>query len=89
MSTYVAVLSTQVMARSSTPSFNKILMFGIYQACTKKMDLNFRLSLSVKQHSNPCSGSPPAVYQDLSTHHDWPVKNAIVDLPIRLQTYFW
>ena len=27
----------------------------------------------------------PLVYQDLSTHHDWPVQEAIVDLPIRLK----
>ena len=26
----------------------------------------------------------PALYQDLSAHHDWPVKNAIVDLPVSL-----
>ena len=38
---------------------------------------------SVKHRRNPCSGSPP-VYQDLSTCHDWPVKKAIVDLPIKL-----
>ena len=25
------------------------------------------------------------MYQDLSTRHDWLVKNAIVDLPIRLK----
>ena len=25
------------------------------------------------------------MYQDLSTCHDWPVKKAIVDLPIRLK----
>ena len=25
------------------------------------------------------------MYQDLSTCHDWPVKNVIVDLPIRLK----
>jgi len=25
------------------------------------------------------------VYQNLSTHHDWPVKKAIVNLPIRLK----
>ena len=40
------------------------------------------LSLSAKQRRNPCSG-PSTVYQDLSTHHDWPVKIGIVDLPIR------
>ena len=32
----------------------------------------------------PCSGAP-SVYQDLSTRHDWPVKKAIVDLPIRMK----
>ena len=38
------------------------------------------------QRRNPCSSpSPPAVYQDLRTHHDWPLKKAIVDLPIRLK----
>ena len=25
------------------------------------------------------------MYQDLSTPHDWPVKNAIVDLPIKMK----
>ena len=29
-----------------------------------------------------------AVYQDLCTHHDWPVKKAIVNLPIRLKRNF-
>ena len=28
---------------------------------------------------------PPPVYQDLRTRHDWPLKKAIVDLPIRLK----
>ena len=28
---------------------------------------------------------PQPVYQDLSTHHDWPFKKAIVSLPIRLK----
>ena len=41
------------------------------------------LSPSAKQRRNPCSGPSP-VYQDLITRYDWPVKNAIVDLPIRL-----
>ena len=36
------------------------------------------ISLSAKQRRNPCCGSPQ-VYQDLSTLHDLPVKNAIVD----------
>ena len=40
------------------------------------------LSPSTKKCQTPCSGYPP-VYQDLNTRHDWSVKNAIVDLPIR------
>ena len=48
-------------------------------------DQYFWLSLTVKQHWNPCSGSTP-VYQDLSTRHNWSIIKAIVDLPIRLQT---
>ena len=39
---------------------------------------------SAKQRQNPCSGLPP-VHQDLGTRHDWPVKKAIVDLPIRMK----
>ena len=42
------------------------------------------LSPSAKQRQNPCSGPSP-VYQDLSTRHDWSVKKAIVDLPIRMK----
>ena len=42
------------------------------------------LSPSAKQRRNPCS-RPPPVYQDLNTRHDWPVKRAIVDLPIRMK----
>ena len=38
----------------------------------------------MKQGRNPCS-EPPPVYQDLLTCHDWPVKKAIVDLPIKMK----
>ena len=48
----------------------------------KKYETKLWLSASGKQHRNPCS---PTVYLDLSTRHDWLVKNAIVDLPIRLK----
>ena len=41
-------------------------------------------SAPVKQSQNPRS-RPPPVYLDLSTRHDWPVKNAIADLPIILK----
>ena len=27
------------------------------------------------------------MYQDVSTRHDWPVKNAIVESPIRLERH--
>ena len=36
------------------------------------------------QRRNPCSGPPP-MYQDLNRRHNWPVKKAVVDLPIRLK----
>ena len=42
------------------------------------------LSPSAKQCRNSCSGPPPE-YQDLSAGHDWPVKKAIVNLPVRLK----
>ena len=31
------------------------------------------------------SQSPPPVYQDIITRHDWPVNKAIVDLPIKMK----
>ena len=34
------------------------------------------LTPSAKQRRNPCSGLP-AVYPDLSTRHDWPVKKGL------------
>ena len=40
----------------------------------------------MKRRRNPCFGYPP-VYHDLSTRHEWRVKNPIVDLPIRLKRY--
>ena len=49
-------------------------------ACAADKPKLCRLSPFAKQHRNPCSG-PPALYQDLSKRHDWPMKNAIVDLP--------
>ena len=42
------------------------------------------LSPFAKQLWNPCSRSPP-VYLNLSTRHDWTVKNAMVDLPIQMK----
>ena len=52
-------------------------------ACTVD-ETKLLLSPFARQCQNPCSG-PSAVYQDLSTHHDGPVKKAIVDLPIQMK----
>ena len=39
-------------------------------------EIKLWLTSSVKQRQNPCSGLP-AVYPDLSTRHDWPVKKGL------------
>ena len=39
-------------------------------------EIKLWLTLSAKQRRNPCSGLP-AVYPDLSTRHDWPVKKGL------------
>ena len=55
-----------------------------YSLCHTTIDeTKLRLSPSAKQHRNPCLG-PPSVFRDLSTRHDWPVKKAIVDLPVKM-----
>ena len=46
-----------------------------------QMEIKFWLSPSAKRRWNPCSGRQP-VYLDLSMHYDWPVKKAMVKLPI-------
>ena len=40
-------------------------------------EIKLWLTPSAKQRRNPCSGLP-AVYPDLSTGHDWPVKKGFV-----------
>ena len=47
-------------------------------------ETNLRLSPSAKQRRYSFS-EPPPVYRDLSTRHDWPVKKAIFDLPIKMK----
>ena len=39
-------------------------------------EIKLWLTSSAKQRRNPCSGLP-AVYPDLSTRHDWPVKKVL------------
>ena len=65
----------------------KILKFGVYQACTTDGPTE-HCKLLVKFVCDRALKSlfwVPPVYQDLSTRHDWSVRKAIVDLPIRLQ----
>ena len=45
--------------------------------CSLRADeIKLCLTPSAKQRRNPCSGLP-AVYPDLSTRHDWPVKKGL------------
>ena len=39
-------------------------------------EIKLWLTPSAKQRRNPCSGFP-AVFPDLSTHYDWPVKKGL------------
>ena len=39
-------------------------------------EIKLWLTPSAKRRRNPCSGLP-AVYPDLSTRHDWPVKKSL------------
>ena len=65
----------------SIHSVNSFLADDSIACTTDKTQL--WLSPSAKWCRNLCSG-PSNVHQDLSTCHDWLVKKAIVDLPIRM-----
>ena len=71
-------------ASNSVIAFIRVLIF---LACATELEETLLwLSLSVKQHRKPCSGLPPGYQdQDLSMFHDWPVKNAIVHLPMKMK----
>ena len=64
--------------------YHAFLMLNVDSWPAPQTTVNLWLSPSTKQRRNPCSRSVP-VYHDLSTRHDWTVKNAIVNLPIRLK----
>ena len=77
------------LERDRTQVMRKILVLFLTQLKTALFqDLllapQTERSLSAKQGRNPCPGPSP-MYQDLITRYDWPVENAIVDLPIRLK----
>ena len=49
---------------------------SVFEHSLRADDIKLCLNPSAKQRRNPCSGLP-AVYPDLSTHHDWPVKKGL------------
>ena len=53
-----------------------IIMLDIAITSLHADEIKLWLTPSAKQRRNPCSGLP-AVYPDLSTHHDWPVKKGL------------
>ena len=66
-------------------SVKQLLYFCLaFTGLRHRTRLTVWLSASAKQRRKPWS-RPPPVYQDLSTRHDWPVKKAIVDFPIKLK----
>ena len=56
---------------------------GSYPVACAADETKLWFSRSAKQRRSPCS-SHPHVYWDLSTRHNWPVQNYIVDLPIKV-----
>ena len=54
------------------------LRFPLFWSCVSLRgdEIKLWLTPSAKQRRNPCSGLP-AVYPDLSTRHDWPVKKGL------------
>ena len=72
------------MHRKCFYNFYPILFSVSYVVSCAAEETNLRLSPSAKQSRYSFSGLPP-VYQDLRTRHDWLLKKAIVDLPIRMK----
>ena len=57
--------------------FNVLFLWWRTASCSLRADeIKLWLTPSAKQRRNPCSGLP-AVYPDLSTRHDWPVKKGL------------
>ena len=62
-------------------NINRRLFIYFFYPCTivyslREDEIKLWLTPSAKQRRNPCSGLP-AVYPDLSTRHDWPVKKGL------------
>ena len=54
----------------------KQLILSRLRSSLRADEIKLWLTPSAKQRRNPCSGLP-AVYPDLSTRHDWPVKKGL------------
>ena len=69
---YICWAQNEMKIRNSVYLKGKIIF--CFNCCSLRADeIKLWLTPSAKQRRNPCSGLP-AVYPDLSTHHDWPVK---------------
>ena len=54
----------------------KCFFLTLLMCSLRAEEIKLWLTPSAKQRRNPCSGLP-AVYPDLSTRHDWPVKKGL------------
>ena len=57
-------------------NLNKLHFSSLCKVSLRADEIKLWLTPSAKQRQNPCSGLP-AVYPDLSTCHDWPVKKGL------------
>ena len=65
-------------------SYTENLLIGSVLPVLAHVTYETELWLSAKQQGNHCCGAP-LVYQDLSTCHDWPIKQASVVLWIKMK----
>ena len=70
---------TNMAAMTSRENTDRLNLFFFFQHTSTSLradEIKLWLTPSAKQRRNPCSGLP-AVYPDLSTRHDWPVKKGL------------
>ena len=57
----------------------------MFSQCNARMKISFPGLIFAQYKSYYYCPEPPPVYQDLSMHQHWPVKNATVELPIKMR----
>ena len=67
---------TRIAKRLWSPSEEKVFKRLRWVHSLRADEIKLWLTPSAKQRRNSCSGLP-AVYPDLSTRHDWPVKKGL------------